>query len=319
MNKGRACDEEQSLEKNQLIEQSLKYAADLARLYQEEKERRKALERVNDEMQREISARKAAEEALRKAHQELERKVQERTQALSRANEQLRLQVSQCELGEAQIRASLKEKEVLLSEVHHRVKNNLQIISSLLGLQRDYVKDERVLGALNDSQSRIRSMALIHDLLYRSDDLAHIDFSEYTRNLATTILHTFSDKASSVSVETAADQVFLPVGTVFPCGLIVNELVTNSLKHAFPDERSGSVLVEFSRTGRDEFILTVKDDGIGLPEAFDYRNSESLGFKLVANLAEKQLRGRLEVSSNGGTTVRLEFAILTASGETDGG
>ena len=319
MNKGRDRDEEQSLEKNQLIEQSLKYAADLARLYQEEKDRRKALEKVNSEMQREISARIAAEEALREAQQELERKVQERTEALSHANEQLLLQISQCELAEAQIRASLKEKEVLLSEVHHRVKNNLQIISSLLGLQRDYVKDARVLGALDDSQGRIRSMALIHDLLYRSDDLGHIDFSEYARNLATTILHTFSDKAAGVTVETAADQVFLPVGTVFPCGLIVNELITNSLKHAFPDGRNGSVLVEFSRSGRDKFILTVKDDGIGLPEAFDYRNSESLGFKLVANLTEKQLRGRLELSSNGGTTVRLEFGLLTASGEIDGG
>ncbi|MBI4964017.1 MAG: hypothetical protein HY913_12130 [Desulfomonile tiedjei] len=319
MNEGPDLDKEQDLEKHQLIEQSLKYANDLARLYQEEKERRRALEKANEEMQREISARIAAEEALKQAQQELERKVQERTKELSQANEQLRMEISQREIAEAQIRASLKEKEVLLSEVHHRVKNNLQIISSLLALQCDYVKDERVLGALNDSQSRIRSMALIHDHLYRSEDLAGIDISEYAANLANHILQAFFDKASGVSVETRADHVFLPVGTVFPCGLIINELVTNSLKHAFPEGRSGRVLVEFSRAPEDRFVLSVKDNGIGLPADFNYKKNESLGFQLVANLAEAQLRGRLHVSSNGGTTVKVDFRLLNSSGETHGG
>jgi len=310
MNDARDLDDDQSLEKHLLIEQSLKYASDLAKLHQEEKERRKALEKANEEMQREISARIAAEEALRQAHQELERKVQERTQELSHANERLRLEIAQREVAESQMRASLKEKEVLLSEVHHRVKNNLQIICSLLALQSDYVKDEGVLGALNDSQSRIRSMALIHDHLYRSENLASIDISEYARNLASTIFRAYSHKALRVSVETRADRVFLPVGTVFPCGLIINELVTNSLKHAFPDGRNGRILVEFSRGQKDWFILCVNDDGVGLPSDFNYRKNESLGFKLVANLAEMQLRGRLEVSTNGGTSVRIEFRRL---------
>lgn len=319
MNKRRDLDEDQSLEKHLLIEQSIKYANDLARLYQEEKERRKALEKANEGMQREISARIAAEEALRQAQQELEKKVQERTQELSYANEQLRLEISQRKVAERQMKVSLKEKEVLLSEVHHRVKNNLQIISSLLALQSGYVKDERVLGALSDSQSRIRSMALIHEHLYRSEDLANIDISEYARNLASNILHAFSDKAPRVSLEIRADHVFLPVERVFSCGLIINELVTNSLKHAFPGGRAGRVLIEFSVVNEDGFMLSVKDDGIGLPSDLDYRKSESLGFQLVANLAQMQLRGRLEVSTNGGTTVRVEFGRAISQGEADGG
>jgi len=318
ISKTRELDEDQSLEKHLLIEQSIQYANDLARLYQEEKERSRALEKANEEMQREISARIAAQEALKQAQQELERKVQERTQELTYANEQLKLEISQREVAEKQMKASLKEKAVLLSEVHHRVKNNLQIISSLLALQSGYVKDERVLGALSDSQSRIRSMALIHEHLYRSEDLANIDISEYARNLASNILHAYSDKAPSVSLEVRAAHVFLPVEKVFPCGLIINELVTNSLKHAFPEGRTGRILIEFSRVRDDRFILSVEDDGIGLPKDFDYKSNESLGFQLVANLAEVQLRGSLELTTNRGTVVKVEFEGLTASGERHG-
>jgi two-component sensor histidine kinase len=294
-------------ERELFFKQSLKYADDLVRVYEEEKRRRKVLERANRKLITEIAAHREAQRELTKAHQELDQRVRDRTEALSQVNEQLRLEITQRKHAEEQIRASLQEKEVLLSEIHHRVKNNLQIISSLLALQSVHVEDERVLGALKDSQGRIRSMALIHEQLYRSANLSRINFSEYLKDLAKALLQAHSDKAGSIHITTHADHVFLDVARALPCSLVINELVTNSLKHAFPGGRGGEIHIGFSREDAANFTFTVTDNGCGLPEGFDYRSSPSLGLRLVVNLVELQLGGKLSVNSDGGATFHIEF------------
>ncbi|MDQ7781256.1 MAG: PAS domain S-box protein [Desulfomonilaceae bacterium] len=252
-------------------------------------------------------ARLSAEAALRKAHQELEIRVDERTEELLEANKRLEQEITQRKTAEQHIRRSLQEKEALLQEVHHRVKNNLQIISSLLALQSTHVRDKKTLEVLTDSQSRIRSMAFIHEHLYRSQDLARIDFAAYIRDLLGALLQSYSHVGSRVSLRLDVDPVFLGVGTALPCGLIMNELVSNCLRHAFPGDRNGEILVRVRSTGARTYELSVADNGTGLPEQLDYRQSDSLGLRLVTNLTELQLRGSLDVSSRNGTTVKIEF------------
>jgi PAS domain S-box-containing protein len=267
---------------------------------------RNALEAITAQMGSAI-ARLKAEAALREAHQGLEARVAQRTEELVEANTRLEQEIAHRRLAEERIRRSLQEKEALLQEVHHRVKNNLQIISSLLALQRTHVRDEQTLGILKDSQSRIRSMAFIHEHLYQSQDLARIDFSEYIKDLIGALLQSYSETGARVSLELKVDSVFLGVGTALPCGLIINELVSNCLKHAFPEGREGEIRVELFRIGPHGYELTVADNGTGLPEGLDYRKSNSLGLRLVTNLTELQLHGSLDVSRAAGTEIKIVF------------
>jgi PAS domain S-box-containing protein len=209
--------------------------------------------------------------------------------------------------AEEQIYASLREKEVLLKEIHHRVKNNLQVISSLLSLQSRQVTDTTTLELLRESQNRVRSMALIHEKLYQSGDLARVDFTEYVRNLTTHLFRSYkaSPAAISLSIETAPD-LRLSLDTAIPCGLIVNELVSNALKHAFPDGRAGEINIAFDRAGAEQYHLRVSDNGVGFPDGFDFRQSNSLGLQLVHTLID-QLDGTLEMQRNGGTTFAATF------------
>jgi two-component sensor histidine kinase len=294
-------------ERDLFFRQSLKYADDLVKVYEEEKRRRKVLEEANRKLVVEIAARRQAELDLRTAHQELDRRVRERTEELSISNEKLRMEVAQRAHAEEQIRASLKEKEILLSEIHHRVKNNLQIISSLLSLQSAHVDDPRIVEALRDSQDRIRSMALIHEQLYRSDDLSRIDYAEYLKSLAKALTQTHSRGMASVQITVDAAHVFLDVARALPCSLVINELVSNALKHAFPDRSGGEIRVEFSRMDDRCFTFTVADNGKGLPQGFDYRNTTSLGLQLVVNLVEAQLRGSIAVCNENGAAFRATF------------
>ncbi|MBM3133186.1 MAG: PAS domain S-box protein, partial [Chloroflexi bacterium] len=181
-----------------------------------------------------ITERKQAEEALQRAHDELEVRVRERTAQLANANEVLQGEVMERQKAEEQIRASLKEKEVLLKEIHHRVKNNLQVISSLLNLQAANLTDESTLVMFKESQNRVKSMALIHERLYQSKDLAKVDFTEYLQNLATHLFRTYGAKSSSIDLKVDVKDVSLSIDSAVPCGLIVNELLTNALKYAFP-------------------------------------------------------------------------------------
>ena len=207
---------------------------------------------------------------------------------------------------EDQIKASLKEKEVLLGEIHHRVKNNLQIISSLLNLQSRYIKDEQTLEVFKEIQNRIRSMALIHEKLYQSKDLARIDFAGYIRSLVADLFRSYKTNSHLISLKTNTDDVFLGVDTAIPCGLIINELVLNSLKYAFPEGRQGAIHVDFHLGEEGKFTLIVGDNGVGFPKDLDFRNTESLGLRLTCTLVD-QLEGTIELDRSGGTGFKVTF------------
>jgi two-component sensor histidine kinase len=221
--------------------------------------------------------------------------------------------ISDRKAAEQQLRDSLREKEVLLKEVHHRVKNNLQIISSLLNLQARETEHPAAVRALRDSQSRIHSMALIHEQLYRSDNLASIDFAEYVRELTAHVSRSVGAAAQRVSVRVEVDPTPLPLDLAVPCGMIINELFTNAVEHAFPEGGGGEIAVGF-RTCRGRRELTVSDNGVGLPASGARESSESLGLKVVHALCE-QLGGELRLEHDGGT----QCTILFGPGEGNGG
>jgi PAS domain S-box-containing protein len=192
---------------------------------------------------------------------------------------------------EEQITTSLREKEVLLKEIHHRVKNNLQVISSLLSLQSEHINDEEIRRALKESQNRVRSMAIIHQRLYQSGNLAEINFGGYIKELCSQLFRSYGASSRQINLSTTADEVALGVDKAIPCGIILNELVSNSLKYAFPNDQGGTISVEL-RMREAAIELLVSDDGVGLPAGFDYRTAESLGLKLVHMLVE-QIMGTL--------------------------
>jgi len=211
--------------------------------------------------------------------------------------------------AEAQIRAQLQEKDVLLKEVHHRVKNNMQVISSLLNLQSRRVQDPAVSEMFKESQGRIRSMALVHERLYQSSDLSRIEFSEYLRNLAIHLFHSYLADSSRIRLRIDAEEVFLNINTAIPCGLIVNELVSNALKHGFPEGRKGRLDIDLHRVAGNGYLLRVRDDGVGFPEGLDFRKAETLGLQIVNTLVD-QVDGRLDLDREEGTAFRLEFSEL---------
>ena len=207
--------------------------------------------------------------------------------------------------AEKKLTASLKEKEVLLKEVHHRVKNNLQVISSLLSLQSQHIKDKESLEMFQESQSRIRAMALIHEKLYQSEDMARIDIAAYIQDLTAFLFSTYT-VSNEIKVNIAVTDIFLIITTAIPCGLIINELVTNALKHAFPHQQDGTITVSMTPSNTDSLILTVSDTGIGFPEGIDFRNTTTLGMQLVISLVE-QLDGTITLDRSEGTRFRIEF------------
>jgi PAS domain S-box-containing protein len=208
--------------------------------------------------------------------------------------------------AEKKLTASLKEKEVLLKEIHHRVKNNMQVISSMLSLQSQHITDKASLAMFQESQNRIRAMALIHEKLYTSEDLAHIDIASYIHSLTHQLITTYHTLASRVNMDIAITNIFLTITTAIPCGLIINELVSNALKHAFPHQQDGTITVSMTPSNTDSLILTVSDTGIGFPEGIDFRNTTTLGMQLVVSLVE-QLEGTITLDRNEGTRFRIEF------------
>jgi PAS domain S-box-containing protein len=206
--------------------------------------------------------------------------------------------------SEKQIRVSLKEKELLLKEIHHRVKNNMQIISSLLGLQSSHVKDKEDAVLFEVSQNRVRSMALVHEKLYQSESMSGIDFQDYITDLVEE-LHNSYYLGDRVNIAIDAKNILVNIDDAIPCSLIIHELVSNAMKHAFPDERKGDITIEFYQDGQNS-VLRIRDDGIGLPAGFDYRNTESLGMQLV-NALTQQIHGSIEVDTVGGTAFTIVF------------
>jgi len=209
--------------------------------------------------------------------------------------------------AEEQIMNSLREKEMLLREIHHRVKNNMQIISSLLWLQSGYIHDKKYLEMFRDSQNRITSMSLIHEKLYRSKDLEKIEFNGYIRDLLNHLFQSHGLKTGEIILNLNVDNVSLGIDQAIPCGLLINELITNSLKYAFPEDRKGEINVSLHLNDENMVELVVGDNGVGIPSNVDFRKTESLGLRLVTILAENQLQGKIDLDRTRGTEFKIEF------------
>lgn len=253
---------------------------------------------------------------LQQTHDELEQRVAERTIELADINESLQDEIKERKKAEEHIKASLKEKEVLLKEVHHRVKNNLQVISSLLSLQSQHIEDKEAYAMFKESQDRVRSMALVHEKIYQSLDFDRIDFAEYIKSLARSLYRSYGTNMSQVELKFDVEDIHLSVDLAVPCGLVVNELISNALKHAFPDakEHRGYIEVGLKSFPENGIELSVADNGVGLPEGIDFENTGSLGMQLVTILIEDQLIGNLTIEHNHGAKFIIRFTeVVQAS------
>jgi two-component sensor histidine kinase/DNA-binding NarL/FixJ family response regulator len=260
--------------------------------------------RAQMKLQAEIAVRQRAEEQVRALNAGLEARVAERTQELRAANDQLQREIAERLKAEEAIRASLQEKEVLLKEIHHRVKNNLQVISSILHLQGRKIDDPRYRLIFGECQDRVRTMALVHEKLYRSPSLSAIDLAEEVRDLVTMLAS--SHAHPNVRLEVQADAAVSDIHTAVPIGLLVNELVSNALKHAFPEGRGGNVNVSLRRLEPERLLLSVRDDGRGLPEDFVWDSANSLGLTTIQALA-RQIRAKVEIRRQGGAEFSFTF------------
>ncbi len=214
-----------------------------------------------------------------------------------------------------QIRTSLREKEALLQEIHHRVKNNLQVVISLLRLQSAYITDEQARLALEETTHRLYSIAEIHEMLYSSDDLARVDFNEYLERLAAQLFALYGTPSDRVRLRVEHTKLLLPIRQAIPCGLIANELLMNALKYAFPVQRSGTIALSCSNGLNHHCVLRVADDGVGFPPEFNWRQAQSMGLRLVRVLAD-QLGGTLELEpTDVGVSFRIEFPRASPEGE----
>jgi PAS domain S-box-containing protein len=210
-------------------------------------------------------------------------------------------------LCEELLRKKLDEKDVLLREIHHRIKNNMQVIISLLNLQAKRVKDPELRDVFRDSQNRVRSMAMIHEALYKTNELSGINLKPYLKNLAAELLRTYKTSPVRVSLNVNGEDVFLDLERAIPCGLVVNELIANSLKYAFPDGREGKINVHVRLNDTGHAVLVVGDNGVGLPHDFDVRKTNTLGLSLAANLMENQLGGKMEIERAHGLQYTFTF------------
>jgi two-component sensor histidine kinase/CBS-domain-containing membrane protein len=232
----------------------------------------------------------------------------------SQLYQQAQVEIQERQRIEEQLTASLREKEFLLKEIHHRVKNNLQIISSVLRLQSDYIKDERVLTLFNDSQNRIRSMALIHEKLYKSRDLLQINMDDYIHDLTAGLIPSYGALSRSVDLQIAAGEINFNIDMAIPCGLIIHELVSNALKHAFVDTGNQENIIQVSinqSSDNNQYVLSVSDNGIGFPADLDFRSTESLGLELVCIFTE-QLDGTIELHRQQGTCFVVTFPKISS-------
>ncbi|MCX6565095.1 MAG: PAS domain-containing protein [Candidatus Aminicenantes bacterium] len=211
--------------------------------------------------------------------------------------------------GEESTQAALREKEVMLREIHHRVKNNMQVISSLFNLQADKTLNRECREILKETQTRIRAMSLVHEKLYKSRDLSKIDLTVYIRSLALHLFNVYLTDPDQVRQETDFEEVFLDVNSAVPCGLILNELISNALKHAFPEGRKGLIRIGAKRGPDGTIILRVADDGIGFPKNLDFRKDESLGLQIVSLLVG-QLEAAIDLDRTNGTAFTVTFREL---------
>ncbi len=250
-----------------------------------------------------------SEKKLQQSHDELEIHVEERTAALEQLNKELNVEIAERQKSENRLMASLKEKDVLLKEVHHRVKNNLQIIVSLLDMSKRRAKHPETVDLLNEALSKIYTMSLIHTQLYQSDRFDEINMGRNIRDLVNQ-LSQFYCGDRNIEISLNAPDIYLSVNQALPCALVVNELVSNAFKYAFKDSKKGKIEISIGRKKNDKIGLSVKDNGIGIPNDVDIDKTETLGIKLVRNLILKQLKGNFRIKTSPGTSIDIEFPIM---------
>jgi two-component sensor histidine kinase len=246
---------------------------------------------------------KLMESEIRSLNAVLEQRVRDRTEALAKTNEVLEEEVLQRQEAEKKLKGSYDEKVLLLKEIHHRVKNNLQIIASLLNLQSRYITDEKTLAALRESQNRVKAMALVHEKLYRSEDISHVSLNDYIRFLGTGLFQFYDAKLRGIQFTLDIHEVNVDIDAAIPLGLILNELISNSLKYAFPEGRKGEITISVKK---EDHTLTVlyRDNGIGIPGNLDWRDTKSLGLRLVNTLVD-QMNGTVDLDRSSGTLFTL--------------
>lgn len=220
--------------------------------------------------------------------------------------------ISERKFAEDKLKSSLKEKEILLQEIHHRVKNNMQVISSLLKLQSDKTDNEETKRAIFESRNRVYTMSAVHETLYGTENLASIDVKTYLSKVAKSLLQTYQSEQGDVHLNITADELNLGIRQASPLGLILNELISNSLKYAFPGDKKGEISISVKKAGNQELEISISDNGIGFSETLDWQNSETLGLQLVTTLVKDQLNGTIQLNGESGTTFTIKFAINPA-------
>ncbi|MBS1645806.1 MAG: PAS domain S-box protein [Bacteroidetes bacterium] len=214
--------------------------------------------------------------------------------------------ITQKIMAEKELKEALKEKEVLLKEVHHRVKNNLQVISSILNLQTSYLKDKSTVNLLKECQNRIKTMSFIHESLYQTKDFSQINFSEYITLLVKNLFYSYDANQQKIKANFDIDSIFLNLDTSIPCGLIINELVSNAFKYAFADGKEGFIFVQLKKMKNGKISMIVADNGKGIPDTVDFKNTESLGLQLV-NILTQQINGEVTLNKTNGTKFEITF------------
>ena len=257
------------------------------------KKQRLAMEnkRLLQELKRELAERKLAEEKLKEYRHQLEEMVKERTTKLAETNEELQREIT--------------EKELLLKEIHQRVKSNMQLISKMLSIQDSQIKDESARKVFREGWGRIRFMAMVHEKLYQSDDFTGINFAEFTKSLLNDIMGTYNIDDDTIDLKIDIKNVYLDINLAIPCGLIINELVSNSLKYGFQEQQKGEIIIQFE-SKNNLYELTVGDNGKGFPKYLDFRNAESLGLQLVRLLCKK-ISANIELDRSKGTLFKIVF------------
>jgi two-component sensor histidine kinase/ActR/RegA family two-component response regulator len=261
--------------------------------------------RLLKELQRELIERRKVQEELKQHRDHLEEMVRVRTAKLGEANFELQREIVDRKKAEKQTKASLREKELLLKEIHQRVNDNMQIISSILMLQERHIKDKSDLDIFRETWNRIRIMTIVYEKMYQSENLAKIDFANYTKILVSDLFSNHEIKPNTIELKQNIRNVFLDISTAIPCGLIINELVSNSLKYGIPRGEKGEITIDFTTEG-NECILMIGDNGTGFPKYLDFRKIESLGLQLVRLLCKK-LRGSIDLVRSSGTLFKIVF------------
>ncbi len=247
-----------------------------------------------------------AENVLKEAHKELEHRVAERTKEIAAINDDLQKEITERKKIEKKIHEALTEKEILLKEIHHRVKNNLQIISSLLGLQARQVNDPDLVQKFTETQNRIHSISVVHEKLYQSKDFSKILFEEYIDNIIMHLDSTFGEISENIKIIQDIEKIRIGIDLAIPCGLIINELVSNAVKHAFPDKKKGEIEISFKKENKEKYLLRVRDNGKGMQKNEIAPGKNSLGMRIIDTLV-RQLNSTLEADLSNGTNISIHI------------